>query len=664
MNLKDLKLTPKRMEICNKLSLEDSNDILGYYPFKYEEYSIVHYADFVEGDNVFFEGELLTYPSTFRYRGRQSITRFKVLYEDEELSVTIFNRPWAKNMAVNDRITIYGKYEGNNKVTALNYYNKDINEIMGIMPVYSLKEGIKQNEIKKLIEFTYNKTKDELKDTLPTKYINNHHLISYEEAIRNIHYPEDRDLLKKAIARLKYEEFLRFYLALEIMKGNSNESLKEEKSFDINDINAFIDSLGFEMTTDQKTAVNEILSDIASTKIMYRLLQGEVGSGKTAVAMIGLYANYLSGYQGAMMAPTEILAKQHYLSFKKAFEKYGVKIGLLYSGMDSERKVKEEIRNGEIDIVLGTHALFSEDVEFRKLGLVIADEQHRFGVRQRRKLKDKGDNTDFILMSATPIPRTLATSIYGDMDISTIETLPVGRKGCDTYLIRKNSIVSIMDDIREELDKGRQVYIIAAAIEKSENYNAKDVNGLYDSLVGVLKPYNVRLLHGRMDSREKDEVMAMFNDNEIQVLISTTVVEVGVNVKNATMMIIYDADKFGLSQLHQLRGRVQRGDEKGKCYLLTDSREKETLDRLNVLVKSNDGFKIAYEDLKMRGPGDILGTRQSGIPTFVLGNLLEDTRFINAARNDAKEIADNLNDEDNRKYYEKIYELASKNYGD
>ncbi|MBP5279858.1 MAG: ATP-dependent DNA helicase RecG, partial [Erysipelotrichaceae bacterium] len=582
MNLDELKLTDKRRQICERLGLQNSEEILNYYPFKYESYSEVHYQDFKEGSNVCFKGELISSPSTFR-KGRLAMTRFKVLYEEEVLLVTIFNRPWVNNVHSNETITIIGKYMGNNKVTASNYFTKNV--IGEIIPYYPLKEGINQNEIKKLIEYTFKKCGSELLDMMPSDLKENHHLIDYKTALINIHTPSNTDLLKQSISRLKYEEFLRFYLALDILKGNTTSSVKKGKVFSDVKINELIDSLGFDLTKDQKQTVDEILNDLRSDSVMYRLIQGEVGSGKTAVAMIGLYANYLAGYQGALMAPTEILAKQHYESLRKILEPFGVKVGVLYSSMDKEKEVKKAIENGDIDIIVGTHALFSKDVNYKNLGMVIADEQHRFGVRQRQALKDKGENVDFILMSATPIPRTLASSIYGDMDVSTIETLPAGRKGCKTYLIDKNSIVDIMPEIRNKLDEGRQIYIIAAAIERSDNYNAKDVTGLYEALKEEFSPYKVALLHSRLSSEEKDLIMDRFNRNEYQVLISTTVIEVGVNVKNATMMIIYDADKYGLSQIHQLRGRVQRSDYEGTCYLLTDSKDEDVLKRLDILCQ-------------------------------------------------------------------------------
>ena len=659
MNLDELKLTDKRKAICQRLDLNNSDEILSYYPFRYEMFNEVHYSDFKINSNVCFKGELISSPSTFR-KGKLATTRFKVLYEEEVILVTIFNRPWVNNVRSNETITITGRYMGNNKVTASNYFTKEV--IGEIIPYYPLKEGINQNEIRKLIEYTLKKCEGELKDILPSDLISEHHLIDYLTAIRNIHNPVNSDLLKKAISRLKYEEFLRFYLSLEILKGNTTSADKKKKEFSEVKVNDLIDSLNFELTEDQKKTVDEILADLSSNKVMYRLIQGEVGSGKTAVAMIGLYANYLAGYQGALMAPTEILAKQHYQSLKDILEPFGVRVGVLYSSMDKEKNVKNAIKNGDIDVIVGTHALFSKDVVYSNLGMVIADEQHRFGVRQRQALKEKGNNVDFILMSATPIPRTLASSIYGDMDVSTIETLPAGRKGCKTYLIKKNSIVDIMDDIRKKLEEGRQIYIIAAAIERLDNYNAKDVSGLYEALKEEFSPYKVALLHSKLSTEEKDSIMKSFNANEFQVLISTTVIEVGVNVKNATMMIIYDADRFGLSQIHQLRGRVQRSDYEGTCYLLTDSKDEDVLKRLDILCKSNDGFEISYEDLKLRGPGDILGTRQSGIPAFILGNLIEDTRFINAARDDAHRIMNDQQKKEYRIYYDKIYQNASKNF--
>ncbi len=658
MNLDELKLTDKRKIICQRLDLNNSDDILRYYPFKYEQYTYTHYDDFKQGERVVFDGELISYPSTFRFRGNLSKTTFKVLFEEEVITVSIFNRPWVKTNG--NKLVIIGKYEGNNKVSATNFYTKPIDEILGINPIYSLKDGIKQNEIKNLIDYTFKKC--EIKDIVPLSLLNKHHLIDLKTALYNIHHPSDAVSLKKALARLKYDEFLRFYLSLAILNDEDSITVKKEKKIDINKINDFIEKIPFELTIDQKTAIDDMLNDMASNKPMYRLLQGEVGSGKTIVSLIALYANFLAGYQGTLMAPTEILAKQHIISFKEMLP--DLKVKLLISGNKNNKEIKQRLQNGDIDILIGTHALFQEDVTFNNLGLVITDEQHRFGVKQRKALKEKGDNVDFLLMSATPIPRTLANSIYGSMAISSIASLPSGRKGCDTYLIRKNSIVDILGDIKNKLDNGKQVYIVASAIEASENFNGKDVTHLYNSLIDIFKPYKMALMHSKIESEEKDRIMDDFRANKYQILVSTTVIEVGVNVPNATVMVIYDADRFGLSQIHQLRGRIQRGNDRGTCYLLTDSKEESTIKRLEVLVNTNDGFKISEEDLKLRGPGDILGTRQSGLPAFVLGDIFTDSAIINGAKQDVDIILKNLDDKKYKIFYDDVYKIMTSRFID
>lgn len=662
--LETLKLTQRRMEIIKELGLNETEDVLRYYPVKYEEYNLMKYDDFKVGERVVFKGEILTTPSTYRYNSRQSITRFRVLVDDEELYLSIFNRPWAKTLKINDVIIVVGKYDGNNRVTVLNYFDEKREDMLGIVPIYALKEGISQNDIKKIVDYVLNKVNEELVDDIPLYLKEKYQLLSFKEAIYEIHHPSSKDMLRKAITRFKYEEFLKFYLAINILNNNHLNKYKEAKIFDMHKIDALIASLEFELTDDQRDAIKDILNDLKQKRLMYRLLQGDVGSGKTVVALIALYANYLSAYQGALMAPTEILAKQHYEYFKIMLEPLGVKVALLTGSSKDKKDIKEALENHEIDIIIGTHALFSDDIEMPNLGLVITDEQQRFGVKQRRKLKSKGDSADFLLMSATPIPRTLASAIYGDMDISSIKTMPKNRKGCDTYIVGKNSIVSIMDDIKTILKQGRQVYMITAAIDANENYGAKDAITLYNSLIDVFKPYKLGLLHGKMSSDEKRNVMEAFEDNRIQILISTTVVEVGVNVKNATCMIVYDAERFGMSQLHQLRGRVQRSSYRGSFYLLSDTKELEAKKRFEILESTNDGFKIAEEDLKLRGPGDILGTRQSGIANFILGDIINDTKIITAAKEDAKIILDNLNDEANQMIYRLVYEIANKNYID
>ena len=657
-----LKYTPKRLEILKRLGINDSEEVLRYYPFRYEKYEIMPFKSFKEGERVVFEGEIITSPSSYRYKRNLSIVRFKVLVEDEyELTLTIFNRIWAKILKINDRLIIIGKYEGERKVTVTNYYNAAKKDMLGIIPVYPLKEGMSQNDIKKIIDFTIQKTDFSELEMIPFEYVKVHGLCSFNEAIRNIHHPQDELGLKKALARLKYEEFLNFYLALELLRGE--KSLKTPKVFDIKKIDELISGLEFDLTKDQAKAIKEILDDMRSDKVMYRLLEGDVGSGKTIVAIIALYANYLSGHKGVMMAPTEILAYQHFESLVVALEALGVRIELLTGSSRDKEGVKKRLKEGDFDIVIGTHALFYEDVKIADVSLIITDEQQRFGVMQRRKLKNKGENSDFLMMSATPIPRTLANTIYGDMDVSIIETMPKERKGCDTFLLLKNDIKPIVSELKAILDKGEQIYVIAAAISKSEMIKAKDVYELEAELKKIFPEVNIGTLHGKMSASEKEAIMKAFYDRKIAILISTTVVEVGVSVKNATAMVVYDADRFGLSQLHQLRGRIQRGNRRGAFYLLSDSKDENTLKRLKTLAMTNDGFKIALEDLKIRGMGDILGTRQSGLPDFILGNIFSDTKIIAAAKEDAKKIAQST-DEKALELKAKILKKASQSYID
>ena len=653
MNLNEMKLTPKRQEICTRLGLNTDEDILRYYPYRYENYLKTHYKDFKIGETVIFDCELLKSPTVFRYQGNRSVTRFRVLYEENEILVTIYNRPWVSNLKIGNKLTIIGKYEGNNSLTASNYYLKDIEELLGIKPCYSLKEGISNNDISKIVELTLKKSLDSITDDIPEKFINAHKLLSIQDALLNIHKPQSELLLKKAIARLKYEEFLNFYTCLFYLSQNTDKKLDYSKDFDEKEVFDFVQTFPFEFTDDQISAIKDVLNDLKNSKPIDRLIEGEVGSGKTAVCEVCAYAVCLLGYQVALLAPTEILAKQHYEDFKKRFNRFNIE--LLTSSCQEQDKIKERIKNSQTDIIIGTHSLISDDVKFKKLGLVIVDEQQRFGVKQRQMLKSKGEKADLLLMSATPIPRTLASAIYGDKDISIIETMPKGRKGCKTILLTNNSIAPELDNIKDQLKQGRQVYIVCASID-SDVSKTKDVNRIYKSLIQVLSPYRLAFLHGKMKSEEKEQVMSAFVNNEVQVLVSTTVIEVGISVSNATVMVIYDADRFGMSQLHQLRGRVQRGDKEGLCYLLTASKDEKTLERLKVLSQNNNGFDIAREDLRLRGPGDILGTRQSGLPAFVLGNIVDDTKFIEASKKDAREILDNK--DDYSQYLSKIENLT------
>lgn len=643
--LKQCHCTQNQILLAERYGLHEANEVFSLYPFRYEEMISKPFNQWQEKEKVVFEGRLMTYPVTTRFGKNKAITRFQVETEDNLLNITIFNRPWNSNLKVGMILTIIGRYEGYNKVTAMQYNTKPLKGQLGIIPVYPLKEGIQQRSVRALIKKVFLECINEIEDFVPSDIQIKYKLMNKKMALRCIHFPQNSKEIQLAYRTLKYEEFLRFHLAIAIMKSSVQEEVfSEGKKFDRVVLNNLIDELPFDFTLDQKKATEEILDDMEDNRVMYRLVQGDVGCGKTAVAWVAMVACVMAKKQAAMMAPTEILAKQHYESFMQLSNGLPIKIEVLYSALSAKKKkeILEKLKNHEIDILIGTHALIQDAVQFADLGLVVADEQHRFGVEQRKKLKEKGNKVDFLLMTATPIPRTLANTLYGDMDISTIVTMPKGRKPVITRLIKENKLDSLTDELIEALKSNEQIYVICAAIEESENYEAKNVIEVQEELQvlfqGVAK---CGILHGKMSSDEKEEIMRQFSENQIQILVSTTVVEVGVNVVNATTMIIYDAHRFGLSSLHQLRGRVQRGNKQGKCYLLTSSKDKDALKRLEILVNCSDGFEISMEDLKIRGPGDILGIRQSGLPGFVLGNLIEDTRIIDTARKDAQDILEN-----------------------
>ena len=665
MDLSDkrLKLTSKRLEVLHRLGLFTTDDLLMYYPYRYEAITTSAFSDWKIKDKVWCEGEVVQLPRSWR-KGRLVTTTFQVRSQEQILTITIFNRPWAKSLNLNQILTIQGVYQGNSKVTAISYDTKPLAEHASITPIYSIKEGIRQKTLQTIIHSVLNQLQDEIIDDIPDEFRQAYRLLPLKVAYRCIHIPSSMNEVQIAVRTLKYAEFLRFFTAIQLMRSTDGIRIaKKPKIFSTKKIQQVIQSLSFEMTADQRDTLEKILYDMGSTHTMYRLVQGDVGCGKTVVATLSLYAAFLSGYQGAMLAPTEILARQHYQSVNEVLAPFGVKTEVLYSALSSSKKkeILEDVSSGKIDILIGTHSMIQDSVSFHNLGLTIADEQQRFGVAQRKSLKQKGEQVDFLLMSATPIPRTLAASLFGDMDVSTIETMPPGRIAPVTTLVKENSFRTVLDDVKSLLVSGRQLYVICAAVDENEEYHARNVYDTTESIQKLFPKYKVACLHGRMSTDEKQEIMQAFNTNDIQILVSTTVVEVGVNVVNATGMIIYDADRFGLSQLHQLRGRIQRGSEQGYCWLLTASQDERVLQRLEVLVKSNNGFEISYEDLRLRGPGDILGTRQSGVPDFILGNIVEDTAMINQARKDALKVMESADNPDYQILLETVKKRNEKN---
>ncbi len=631
MDVSKLRISEKKQAILASMEIHQAEDLLTHYPFRYDSIEQMPFAQWQIGGRISLEGVIITRAHVVRLGGKRSITKFKVMSEEGEFDVSLFNRPWVSQFKLNEKITIIGRYEGKYRVTALQYNFKPLQEQLGMIPVYTIKEGITQKDMRGYVDKAWQKIGLTMEDFIPKEYRVKYRLISRKEALYFIHHPKDFESVKQALRHLKYEEFFRFQLTMQAMKAKEALIVEgQAKQFSWEDVWELKQSLSFSLTDDQVKAIEEILGDLASDKVMYRMLQGDVGCGKTLVAAFGMYACILAHKQAALMAPTEILAKQHAQSLRSLFADFEVNVEVLYSSLKANEKadVLRRLASNEIDILVGTHALFQEDVSFYDLGMVVADEQHRFGVGQRRKLIEKGDKVDFLLMSATPIPRTLALSLYGDMDVSTIQELPKGRMPITTTLVHSASMSPVLSDILRLMDEGNQCYVVCPAIEKNEETNMKNVTEIYEGM----KP------------QEKDEVMADFKSQRIQILVSTTVIEVGVDVPTANIMVIYDAHRFGLSQIHQLRGRVGRGNQKGYCFLLSATKEEDSLKRLKVLETTSDGFAISRADLTLRGPGDILGTRQSGVPGFILGDVIQDANILEVAREDAKSVLQHIED--------------------
>ncbi len=659
-NLEVLKIQRNRIELLHLMNIYTIEDLLSHYPYRYE--IIEETLPSENNDKIIIEGKIIDQVKIF-FKGKMSRMSFSIDYNGQVYQVTIFNRHYLRaHLKIGTIITIIGKCI-NKRITAIDIKVKPLSELMGIQPVYSLKDITPKSflgYIKKALKYKQGKIEESIVEELRVK----HQLIHRELALNNIHFPHSKEDIKQALRYLKYEEFFKFQLTMQLSKSTREEGIKKE--IDIRKLNTLIQSLPFTLTIDQQTAVREIVQDLKDRNMMYRFLQGDVGSGKTVVSAIGLYANYLAGYQGALMAPTEILARQHYSTLTNLFKDTDVKLSLLTGSLTNKEKevIYDDLENHHLDIVVGTHALFQKKVNYAKLGFVITDEQHRFGVEQRKALKNKGKQVDFLIMSATPIPRTLAISMYGDMDVSTIHSKPKGRIKTMTKYIQTTSMKPILKHLKEYLSEGGQCYVICPLVDESENLHAKNASQIAEAMQSYFKKqYHVGLLHGQMKDEEKNQVMNDFVENKIQILVATTVVEVGVDVKNANMMVIYNAERFGMSQLHQLRGRIGRGNQQSYCYLLSSATNEDAIMRLKHMEESDDGFEISYYDLKMRGPGEILGHRQSGLPAFVVADVFKDYDLLEITRKDAKIIIDKyLYDGSYKKQIENIkQELQSTN---
>ncbi len=632
--LKKLTTSANRLKLLHESGMETLEDVVNHLPYRYEEVKEIWPA---VDENMCVEGKVLDTPKVMFLRNHLTRMSFHVLIYGEEYNVAIFNRHFlSKSLYVGRIVTIEGKINAHS-ITAKNVYLKTLNELSGLSPVYSLKEGLTNKVFSGYVKKALKLIGDSLVDFTPVEFHESHHLLDKKTALYQVHFPTSHEDMAKGMNTLKYEDFLKFELTMQYIKIQREQEVGVAKAFSHPELNKFIASIPFKLTKDQQKAVLEILADLERPTMMYRFLQGDVGSGKTVVSAIGLFANYLAGYQGALMAPTEVLASQHYVTLSNFFKETDMQIALLTGSLSVKEKedIYARLESQEIDIIIGTHALFQEKVHYAKLGLVITDEQHRFGVKQRKALKNKGEAVDFLVMSATPIPRTLALSLFGDMDVSEIHTMPSGRKPTITKYFPGRSMKPFLRELLTYLQEGGQVYVICPMIEDNEDFALRSATAIHDAMARYFKGrYQVGLLHGGLSDEEKNDVMNEFHDNKIQILVSTTVIEVGIDVKNANMMVIYDAERFGLSQIHQLRGRVGRGSVQGRCYLLSTSTNEEAIERLKFLETTTDGYEVSKYDLKLRGPGEVLGARQSGIPTF-LGDVVADFDLMKLARDDA-----------------------------
>ena len=636
---------PTRFKHFEKLGISTAYDLLTHYPREYEDRNnIKKIQDFIVGENVVFVAKIATKPQ-MRRKGRGfSLTYFYVSDNTGRVKISIFNQAYLNDkIEIDKEYAFYGKVEeaqGRFEIVNPVIVEMDkIEKIKGYYPIYPLTAGLKNGYIAKLISELLDK-KYALPEVLSVDIRKKYGLCEINYALEQIHRPASLEAITAARKRLIFEELFMLQLALLTMR---NQNFATKKGIEFKDVNydAFLKILPFELTNAQTRVINEIMKDMASNKSMNRLVQGDVGSGKTIVAAIAMYVAVKNGYQASLMAPTTILAKQHYEELKKYFSKFNMTVELLTGSTTKKNKeiILEKLKAGQIDILIGTNALVSDNVEFKKAGLIITDEQHRFGVKQRMKLNAKGDNTDVLVMTATPIPRTLALMVYSDLDMSIIDELPKGRIPIKTYVVNEKLEERVDNFIRKEIDKGRQAYIVCPLIEENEELDLTDATNIYEKYKNEIFPeYNVGFLHGKMKKKEKEEVMENFKQGNIQIIVSTTVIEVGVNVPNATLMIIEDADRFGLATLHQLRGRVGRSTFESFCILKTKNMSQKCRERLGIMVKSNNGFEIAEKDLQLRGPGDFFGIRQHGLPEFKLANLLTDIKLLKLSNDAAKEV--------------------------
>ena len=644
---------PNRVQLLNKIGIFTLKDLITYYPREYEDRSkIKNICECQNGEDTVIEAVAVSRLANTRIGKGKTIQKLQVRDETGLATITWFNQPFLNTkFYVGKKYRFYGRInEQFGRVEMVSPVFDDIRETNNtgkIIPIYPLTFKLTQNILRKIIENGLEIVKENggLKETIPSYILNKYDLVEINKATNSIHFPQNNEDFKNARKRLVFEELLSTQLALLQLKNNNindKKGIQFNKNVKMSDV---INTLPFKLTKAQLKVLEEIDDNMESNKTMNRLLQGDVGSGKTVVAMIAAYKAVKSGYQVAILAPTAILATQHLTNFKNTLDKFGIRTELLISGITKKNKeqILQKLADGEIDIIIGTHALLEENVIFKNLGFVVTDEQHRFGVKQRMTIVEKGQNPDELVMSATPIPRSLALILYGDLDISIIDELPPNRKTVETYAVTGKMDERINNFIRAQVKEGRQAYIVCPLVEESEEVDAdlKAVKTLYETCKNETFPeFRVEYIHGKMKPKEKDDIMFRFKNHEIDILISTTVIEVGVDVPNASVMVIEDSQRFGLAQLHQLRGRVGRGEYKSYCILKYKGKGQNTKERMKVMCETNDGFVISQKDLELRGSGDFFGTMQHGIPEFKIANLFTDMDILKLAQGVAISVVD------------------------
>ena len=651
---------PKTRELLEKIGIFTTEDLINHYPFRYEVLKRSNMEDLKDGDKIIIDGMIEGQPTIIYLSPKLKKIIFRINSGNGIINVTVYNRVYLMDsIKVGKYVTVIGRYDKiKNTIVASDIRMERLPSVPKIESIYYTTSGLSKKAISKFITSLIMNGYKPL-EILPDYLVEKYNLLSKYEAISEIHNPTDKVPLMKARQRIKYEELFMYLLKINYLKEKiNNDELAIKREIDHEKIAKFIKTLPYELTIDQKSSLDEILADMESSRRMNRLLQGDVGSGKTIVALLSAYANYLSKYQTALMVPTEILANQHYEEATKLFSKVKMNIALLTSSTKKtdREKILKDLETGKIDLIIGTQSLIQDDIKFNNLGLVITDEQHRFGVNQRTAFKNKGTSPDVLSMSATPIPRTYALTIYGDMEVSSIKTKPVGRKEVITYFKKEKDITEVLELMKKELDQKHQIYVIAPMIENDDDKEIENVNSLEEKMNKAFgKICKIGSIHGKLDSKEKDKIMKGYESGKIDILISTTVIEVGVNVPNASMIVIFDANVFGLSTIHQLRGRVGRSDIQSYCILVA----KESQERLKFLETCTDGFEISEYDFKNRGEGDLFGIRQSGEVGLKLANIKKDYQMLLKARDDVLEFLPKLNKEEYPLIYNELEKVEN-----